>query len=302
MNRGEKRIVVAIPCFNEAKTIREVIRGFKRELPQAEIIVFDNNSTDNTPYLAKKEGVEVVKVKRRGKGYIIQRIFEGVEADIYVLVDGDNTYSPADVHRIIKPLLEDEADMVIGRRIYVDKGAMRGLNKIGNIFFSQLLNFFFKMRLSDVLSGYRALTRECIQGIPVIRFKFEIETEITIQALTKGFRVKEVPISYRERIGGSHSKLSPFKDGYSIFLTILSLFRDLKPLTFFGTLSVFIWIGALSYGLKVYYAERFASLLDTIILTSLFIIGWLFLLIGISIHTINRRFTELTVLLRRMKR
>lgn len=294
-------IAVLIPCYNEAESITKVIEDFKRELPAAKIFVFDNNSSDKTSNLAAAAGAEVVVVKRRGKGYVLQKMFKLVEADIYILVDGDDTYFAKDAHKLIAPIAEDEADMVIGRRMPVSPAAMKKMNKIGNVFFSGLLSLYFRRKLSDILSGYRAMSKEFVQNIPLLRYEFEVETEITAQALSKRMRVAETEVDYKDRAGGAASKLRLFKDGYMILMTMMALFRDLKPLSFFGSIAAGLWLAAGTYGAVVYYAQRIASLLDVIILTSLFIIGWLFFLIGFSLHTINRRFAELITVFKKIK-
>ncbi|MFA6280984.1 MAG: glycosyltransferase [Candidatus Omnitrophota bacterium] len=292
-------IVVLIPCFNEALTITSVINDFKKELPNSRIIVFDNSSTDATKALALSSGAEVVPVIRKGKANVVREMFKRVKADIYVLVDGDGTYSAKDVHELIKPIQSGEIDMVVGRRTPVTDAAMKTVNKIGNILFSRFLNFCFHAQLQDVLSGYRAFNREFVRRVPIITYEFEIEIEMTLQAFSKGLGIVEVPVSYKERPSNSYSKLKPFRDGYLLLLTIVILFRDLKPLRFFGIGAIAVWIVAALYGSWVYYLPRAANLFDTIFLTSLAILGWLFLLIGFSVHTINRRFDDLTAILDR---
>jgi glycosyltransferase involved in cell wall biosynthesis len=292
-------IVILIPCFNEALTIVNVINDFKKELPDSRIIVFDNASTDETKSLASGAGAEVVQVKRKGKANVVREMFKMVKADIYVLVDGDGTYSANDVHELIKPIQTNEADMAVGWRKPVSESAMKTVNKIGNILFSKFLNICFHAQLQDVLSGYRVFNRDFVKRVPVITYEFEIEIEITLQAFSKGLRIVEVPVSYKERPSNSYSKLKPFRDGYLLLLTIVILFRDLRPLMFFSIGAITIWVVAIIYGLWVFYDPRMANLFDAILLTSLAILGWLFLLIGFSVHTINRRFDDLTAILER---
>ena len=293
------KTVVLIPCYNEALTIGKVIRDFRRELPDAEIFVFDNNSTDESFKIAQQEGALVTRVKRQGKGCVIRKMFETIDADIYVMVDGDDTYAAGDVHKLIQPVADDCADMVIGRRILIDAPAMKPLNKIGNFLFSNLISFCFLRNVKDVLSGYRVMNREVVRSIPIIRHEFQVETEMTVQCLYRSFIVKELPIQYKERPNGSFSKLHPIQDGSLIMLTILSLVRDLRPLEFFGFISGMLMIFVLSYGLYVYIASRLATLLDTVVIISGAIIAFLFFVIGLFLHTINRRFIELLTILKK---
>jgi glycosyltransferase involved in cell wall biosynthesis len=295
------KIVVAIPCYNESKTITKVVQDFKKELPQAKIIVFDNDSTDGSAQLAEKSGAEVIVVKQRGKGNVVGKIFEVVASDFYILVDGDDTYSAKDVHKLMQPVLDGEADMVVGRRIVRTASAMKSLNKIGNNLFSKTLSFCLNTRLKDVFSGYRVFNKEFVANVPVLYKDFEVEAEMTLQAISKGMRIKEVEVDYKERPQGSFSKLSIWRDGYIILSAIVELFRDLKPLTFFSLIAFVVWLLALFYGLIVYYSPRVSNILDAIILTSLAILGWLFVIIGLSLHTINRRFTELIFIMKKMK-
>lgn len=293
------KTAVLIPCYNEEKAISRVIRDFRAELPEAEIIVFDNGSTDQSLRLAQEEMAKVITIKKRGKGYMVQKMFETVEADIYVLVDGDDTYAAKDVHRLIKPVVEDNADMVIGRRTLLTDSAMKTINKLGNLLFSKLFSIFFMIKLRDVLSGYRVINKNLVQRIPILTHEFQVEMEMTIQSLYRGMRVIEVPVGYRERVKGSFSKLHPLRDGSLVLLTLLALIRDLRPLAFFGYISVVLFISVLTYGFWIYFAPRQATLLDTVVIISLAIIGWLFMSMGLFLHTLNRRFLELNVLMMR---
>ena len=293
------KTVVLIPCCNEEKTIGKVVLDFKSELPDAQIVVFDNNSIDGSAVIARERGAIVIGVKRQGKGYVVRKMFETVNADIYVLVDADDTYSAADVHKLIKPVLDDQADMVIGRRVIASGSAMKSINRIGNKIFSNLMSFCFLKNVKDVLSGYRVVNRNVAKNIPLIRHEFQVEMEMTVQCLYRGYRIAEMPVAYKERPNGSFSKLHPIQDGGLIMLTLLALIRDLRPLEFFGFISVMLMVLVLSYGLFVYFLQRMATLLDTVIIISLAIIAWLFMSMGLFLHTINRRFIELVTLLKK---
>jgi len=252
----EPRIVVAIPCFNEAPTIAKVVEDFRRVSPGAEIIVFDNASTDGSAEAARGAGARVVREKRRGKGYVVQTIFETVDADVCVMVDGDDTYFAEDLDRLLAPLAEDRADMVVGERLEgASSEALNDLHRFGNRAILWIVNLVFRTRYRDVLSGYRAMNRSFLRSVPLITGGFEIETEMTLQALEKGMVVEEVEVRYRPRPSGSYSKLSPFADGYRILITMAVLLRNHRPLYFFSLIALALlaldagWLAAWGAGL-----------------------------------------------------
>jgi glycosyltransferase involved in cell wall biosynthesis len=206
--------------------VAEVVRGFNRELPQAEIYVFDNGSTDQTARLASEAGAIVYCEERRGKGYVVQSMFRQIEADIYVMVDGDGTYQASEAQALIEPILRGQAEMVIGARwMKNSRSKARVINLMGNRLFRMIVNALFGARLNDILSGYRAFTQEFVKGVKLVGGGFETEAEITIKAMIGGWRVVEVPISVAERQKGSHSKIRVLRDGMVILGAILSLFR-----------------------------------------------------------------------------
>ena len=293
------KVAVLIPCYNEEKTIGKVISDFKKELPDSEIFVYDNNSRDGSVQIAQQSGARVIKVKRQGKGFVVCRMFEELQADIFVMVDGDDTYFAEDVHALIQPLFSDDADMVIGRRRFVSGSAMKKLNRLGNFFFSNLLNFLFMRNIRDVLSGYRAMNREFIRNTPILTHEFQVEMEMTFQAIYRHLRVIEVPVKYKERPNGSFSKLHPIRDGGLILLTLLGLARDLRPLELFGSVAFLILTGVTAFGIFVYLMPGEATTFDTVIIISFFIISFLLFSMGLFLHTINRRFLELNVLMRK---
>lgn len=239
-------IVVAVPCYNEAITIAKVIRDFQKELPGAEIVVFDNNSSDNSGQLAQEAGARVVKVRYQGKGYVLQAMFDQIEADALVLVDGDDTYDAAEVHRLLSPVLLGEADMVVGNRLpsATDEN-MRTHRHIGNRLIVWGINWMFGTQYQDILSGYRVFSRCFIQRVPLLTPGFETETEMTLQALEEGMIIEELPISYRSRPAESFSKLNALRDGYRIVLTAAILLRDHNPLRVFGLLALAFLVSAL---------------------------------------------------------
>src|SRR2546421_6489910 len=197
------RIAILIPCYNEEITIADVVRQFREQLPEAAIYVFDNNSSDRTVEEARAAGAIVQRERRQGKGYVVQAMFHQVEADIYIMVDGDRTYPAADVHRLIAPILSGDADMVVGSRLHHDaRSQFRLLNRFGNRLFQMVLNWLFHVRLTDILSGYRAFSQRFVKDIPLFYGGFEVETELTIKALERRHRIVEVPVNLGQRPEG----------------------------------------------------------------------------------------------------
>ena len=292
------RIAILIPCYNEELTIARVVRDFRAELPEAEIYVFDNNSTDRTVEEAREAGAHIAYERRQGKGFVVQAMFYQVDADVYVMVDGDATYPAADVHNLIRPIVDGQADMVVGSRLMEDSGSeFRLLNKAGNGFFLKAINFIFKVKLTDVLTGYRAFNREFVKNIPVFGGGFETEVELTIKALARGYRITEVPVRLTRRPEGSFSKIRIVQDGFVILNTILTLFRDYKPLTFFGGMGLFLMVLGFVPGtivivefVKTGLVPRLPS---AVLAVGLVLSGMLLLVVGLVLHTITRRFQEL---------
>lgn len=298
LNNGPARIAILIPCHNEEPTVGEVVKAFRAELPGARIYVFDNNSTDNTLEFARVAGAIVNREPRQGKGFVVQSMFRRVDADVYVMVDGDATYPAAAVHQLIAPVLEGEADMVVGSRLHPGvQSEFRQLNRWGNRLVLALLNSIFKVKLTDVLSGYRAFNRKFVKGLPLFGGGFEIETELTIKAIARGLRIVEIPTVLTARPEGSHSKIKFFRDGTIILNTILALFRDYKPLTFFGSVGVLLVILALVPGLVAVIesiSKRTAVRLPLAVLaTGLGLCGLLSMTVGLILHSIARRSQEL---------
>ena len=217
LRSAKPRIAILIPCYNEELTIAEVVAQFRAELPDADIYVFDNNSTDRTVEEARAAGALIFHEKRQGKGYVVQSMFRKVSADVYVMVDGDGTYPAAEVHRLIEPVLNDEADIVVGSRLHRDATSQfKTPNRLGNRFFLYVLNYTLGARITDMLSGYRAFNRGFVKGVPLFGGGFETETELTIKALNRGFRIVEVPVNLTTRPEGSFSKIRIFRDGFLI--------------------------------------------------------------------------------------
>lgn len=237
-----KKIAVIIPCHNEESTVGKVVDDFHRALPEAEIYVFDNCSTDATTAEALRAGATVISEPRKGKGRVVRSAFRQIDADVYVMVDGDDTYPATNVKELIEPVLNGEADMVAGDRLsstYFTENK-RPFHNTGNRFISWLINMMFNSRIHDVLTGYRAFSREFVKSIPVQSKGFEIETELTAHALNFDYKVKEVVVPYQDRKADSHSKLNTISDGARIIGTAFSLFRDYKPMLFFATIASII--------------------------------------------------------------
>lgn len=248
------KIAVMIPCYNEEITIEKVIKDFRKELPDADIYVYDNNSTDKTVEIATKNNAIIRKEYNQGKGNAVRRMFREIEADIYVMVDGDDTYPAEMVHELIKPIEEQKADMVIGDRLSngtYKKENKRKFHSLGNSMVRGSINKLFGTNLRDIMTGYRAFNKIFVKNIPVLSSKFEIETEMTLHALDKKFIIKEIPIVYRDRPEGSTSKLNTVKDGMKVLKTILSMYKDYKPRKFFFALAILLFILGLIPGIPV---------------------------------------------------
>lgn len=300
------RIAVAIPCYNEAATITKVVRDFRKVLPRAKVYVYDNNSTDSTAALAQKAGAQVRRVMAQGKGHVLRAIFDQLKEDVIVLVDGDDTYPADEVNKLLTPVLADAADMVVGERMAgADDKNMKPLHQFGNRMFVATLNWLFGVRYVDVLSGYRVFNRRFVESVPVLTGGFEVETEITLQALAEGLRVIEVPIRYRSRPQDSQSKLRPFADGYRIALTTAILLRDHHPLRLFGWVAATFWLIALVAGIFRLFSFYGRGSLPDSILGGLVLLavptGMIALGIGLSLNAINTRFQEIKNFLRRTR-
>jgi len=241
------KIAVLLPCFNEGITIGKVVRDFRAALPDADIYVYDNNSTDNTADAAREAGAIVRREPMQGKGNVIRRMFREVEADCYLMADGDDTYPADQALQMVKPVLEEGVDMVIGDRLsstYFEENK-RPFHNSGNRVVRWLICRFWKTEVHDIMTGYRAFSRRFVKMFPVMSGNFEIETEMTIHALDKRFLLREVPIVYRDRPAGSVSKLNTFSDGMKVLKTIVVLFKEYKPMRFFGWLAALLAVLAI---------------------------------------------------------
>lgn len=293
------KIAVLIPCYNEEKTIGTVVKDFKKALPEAEVYVYDNNSTDDSVKLAKAAGAIIRHEVRQGKGQVIRSMFRDIEADCYLMVDGDNTYSAADAKRMCAPVLENRADMVIGDRLSGNymKENKRRFHNMGNNLVRFLINWLFRSHIRDIMTGYRAFSHDFVKSFPVLSKGFAVETEMTIHAVDKNFRLTEMTIDYKDRPAGSHSKLNTYSDGMRVLMTIVSLFSEYKPLAFFNILSLAMLILALIFGVPVLneffqtgLVPRFPSL---IVACFMLLASLLFFITSLILNAITKKHRQL---------
>ncbi len=293
------RIAVLIPCYNEEKTVAQVVRDFRAALPGAMIYVYDNNSADQTIARATEEGAIVRSEKYQGKGNVMRRMFSDIEADIYVLVDGDNTYHAASAPKMIDKLLTEQLDMVVGTRLTAHEGdaSFRRGHEFGNHMLTGFMSMIFGRQLTDMLSGYRVMSHRFVKSFPALAQGFETETELTIHALELKMPIAEVVTPYGSRPQGSESKLSTYRDGWRILLTIIALFKKERPMVFFTIL--FGLLAALSIGLAtpilLTYAEtglvpRFPT---AILATGIMLLACLSLACGLILDTVTHGRREL---------
>ena len=301
---SRKSIAVMIPCYNESVTIGKVVADFRKALPDAGIYVYDNNSNDGTADIARQAGAIVRREPKQGKGNVMRSMFADIEADIYIIVDGDDTYCADAAPGLARMVAEENADMVVADRLsstYFTENK-RAFHNSGNRLVRSLINRMFNADLHDILSGYRAFSRDFIKNFPVMSKGFEIETEMTIYALDKGYRVCEVPVEYRDRPANSESKLNTFSDGLKVIKTILSLFKTYRPMQFFSILAAVSLVAsiALFIPVMVQYWEtglvpRFPSL---IVGCTLLMLAILLVLCVIVLSTISSNQRQLFELLR----
>lgn len=248
------KIAILIPCYNESKTIAKVVTDYKATLPEANIYVYDNNSKDGTDEVARKAGAIVRYEYRQGKGNVIRSMFRDIDADCYLMIDGDDTYPAESAREMCKLVLEKGVDMVIGDRLsstYFEENK-RPFHNVGNVIVRSLINKIFHNNIKDIMTEYRAFSRPFVKHFPVLSRGFEIETEMTIHALDKNFLLQEIPVTYRDRPEGSVSKLNTYSDGFKVILTIFKLFRDYKPLIFFSIIACILLLIAATLFIPVF--------------------------------------------------
>ena len=292
------KIAVLIPCYNEELTVEKVVADFKKELPEADIYVYDNNSKDRTAELARKAGAIVVPEYRQGKGNVVRSMFRDIDADIYVMIDGDDTYPADEVHKLIEAV-EEGNDMVIGDRLSSTYFAenKRPFHNTGNSMVRIMINMIFKSDIKDVMTGYRAFSRRFVKTVAIMSPGFQIETELTATSLQYRYNVKSIPITYRDRPEGSSSKLNTFSDGFKVIMTLFDLAKDYRPLLFFGLLSVLFFIVGLLIGMPViieFIQTAYITKVPSAILASgIMIIAVLLIMLGLIIdHQENKEKRE----------
>jgi glycosyltransferase involved in cell wall biosynthesis len=297
---GRLRVAVLVPCFNEEASIAKVVADFRAALPGAAIYVYDNNSSDRTAEMARAAGARVRRETHQGKGNVVRRMFSDVEADLYVLVDGDATYDAASATTMITRLLEDRLDMVVAARVRDDPDAYRRGHQLGNRLFTGFVDWLFHATLTDVLSGYRVFSRRFVKSFPALSRGFEIETELTVHALQLELAVAEIPTPYYARPQGSVSKLSTWRDGLRLAATIFKLFRSERPLPFFSVIG--IALAAVSIGLAIpilitYLEQGNVPRFPTAILsTGLMLLAFLSIASGLILDTVTRGRREMKLL------
>lgn len=291
------RVAVLVPCYNEESTIAAVVGNFRAALPDAAIYVYDNNSTDNTAAIATQQGAIVRREHLQGKGHVVRRMFADIEADIFVLVDGDDTYDAAAAPRLVEHLLQNGLDMVTGKRIATSNEAYRFGHVVGNRLLTTLVARSFGQRVSDLLSGYRVLSRRFVKSFPILTGGFEIETELTVHALELGMPQAELDTEYRERPTDSASKLNTYRDGARILKTIAVLLKEERPLAFFSAIfGVLATVSViLAYPIVVEYLDTgLVPRVPTAVLsTGMMVLACISLASGVILQTVTRGRREL---------
>jgi glycosyltransferase involved in cell wall biosynthesis len=286
------RIAVLLPCYNEEAAIGATVRGFREALPDATIYVYDNNSRDRTREVATEAGAIVRTERQQGKGHVVRRMFADVDADVYVMADGDLTYDPKSAPAMVEMLLGDQLDMVVGTRRHEEKDAYRGGHVLGNKLFTGLLSGLFGRSFSDIFSGYRVFSRRFVKSFPVLSEGFEIETEMSVHALELRMPVGEVETAYGARPEGSHSKLSTYGDGWRILKTIVNLYRVERPVLFYGGIGALLILAAIILAiplaetyLRTGLVPRFPT---AILVTGMVIVAVLCFFAGLILNTVTR--------------
>src|ERR1700742_3828524 len=297
---AQPRVAVLVPCFNEEAAVATVVADFRKALPSAEIYVYDNNSSDRTRAIAVETGAQVRSERRQGKGHVVRRMFADVDADIYVLVDGDATYDSASAPRMIEKLLSDHLDMVVGLRVDQVERAYRRGHRTGNRLLTGFLSSVFGQAFRDILSGYRVFSRRFVKSFPVLSDGFEIETELSVHALELALPVTEIETPYYARPEGSVSKLNTWRDGVRILSTILKLYRSEKPLRFFTVIGIFLTLVSVGLAFPVlmtYLEEGLVPRLPTAVLSmGLMILAVLSMSSGLVLDTVTRGRREIKLL------
>ena len=288
----QPRVAVLLPCYNEEPAIAATVAGFRKALPGATVYVYDNNSSDRTCAIAAKAGAVVRTERQQGKGHVVRRMFADVDADIYVMADGDLTYDPKAAPAMVAMLAAEQLDMIVGTRKHEAKEAYRGGHVLGNRIFTGLLSGLFGRSFSDIFSGYRVFSRRFVKSFPVLSSGFEIETEISVHALELRMPVGEVETAYASRPEGSHSKLSTYSDGWRILKTIVTLYRIERPVLFFGSIGALLVVAALLLAVPLVLTYLDTGLVPrfptAILVTGMIIVAVLCFFAGLILDTVTR--------------
>ena len=292
------KTVILIPCYNESKTIGKVVSDFKKVMPHADIYVYDNNSTDGTDEIAKSAGAIVRYEYQQGKGNVVKSMFREISADCYIMVDGDDTYPAETATEIEKLILNGEADMVIGDRLsstYFEEND-RLFHNTGNRVVRKFINMFFNCDLNDIMTGMRGFSYNFVKSFPISSKEFEIETEMSVFALINNFKIKEIPVEYRDRIEGSESKLNTYSDGLKVLRMIFSLIRDEKPLFYFTTITLILLIIAGIYFFPIlfkYFSTGYVLKIPTLIMIStVVIVATIIFFTGVILHVLKKQHAD----------
>ena len=292
------KTAILIPCYNEEKTIEKVVNDFKRVMPHADIYVYDNNSTDNTNEIARNAGAIVRYEYQQGKGNVVRSMFRQINADCYIMVDGDDTYPAEAAPEFEKLVLSGQADMVIGDRLsstYFEEND-RPFHNTGNRMVRKFVNVFFKSDLNDIMTGMRAFSRDFVKSFPISSKEFEIETEMSVFALINNFKIKEIPVEYRDRIEGSESKLNTYKDGYKVMMMIVALIRDEKPMFFFSAITVILLIIAGIYFFPIlfrFFSTGYVLKIPTLMMIStVVIVATIIFFTGVILHVLKKQHAD----------
>jgi len=293
----QHRIAVLLPCYNESASIAKVVAAFKEVLPTADVYVYDNNSTDNTAEVALNAGAMVRHETYQGKGCVVRRMFNDIEADIYVMADGDETYDPTAAPELIRKLVEENLDMVVGSRVATDAQSFRSGHKFGNCLLTGLVKYLFGYSFEDMLSGYRVMSRRFVKSLPIHSHGFEIETEMSVHALQLQLPIAEVPTKYGVRPDDSQSKLRTYRDGFRILFTIFSLLTTERPRLFFGVLALLLTLLSLGLAIPIFYdfhvtgeVKRFPT---AFLCLGLVLLATQVLVFGFLLHSVRRGRVEM---------
>ena len=297
--KRDQKIAVLIPCYNESKTIEKVVKDYKKALPEADIYVYDNNSKDGTDDIARKAGAIVRYEYKQGKGNVIRTMFKEIDADCYLMVDGDDTYPAEHAREMCEYVLDGKADMVIGDRLSSTyfKENKRPFHNFGNRLVRGLINTLFKSKVKDIMTGYRAFSYDFVKTFPILSKGFEIETEMTIHSLDKNFKLVEIPVQYRDRPSGSVSKLNTFSDGYKVIKTIVKLFKDYKPSLFYGIIGTIFMLISIGFVVPVfieYFETGLVPRFPTLIFSGfMFVIGIINYICGVILEGVTKKYRQI---------